>query len=217
MKFLLWCILLVLCWPLALIALVLYPLVWLLLLPFRLVGIAVEGALALVWALVTLPARICGSRLTRLAGGTPPAPVWRAGRPANPGCGIRSARSPRPRLFHCSHDTTVNHELHRAGVVEQNRPAHRQLDGHANGEHVVGGEPHSAARYVQGSPRSGFGDALAVEHLVAQFLSDLKAPFCAPLPLFVDGRLFLASLGHHAPPPIRKTTMEQRRAQDVFG
>jgi hypothetical protein len=57
-KFLLWCILLVFCWPLALIALVLYPLVWLLLLPFRLVGIAVEGVLELVWALVKLPARL---------------------------------------------------------------------------------------------------------------------------------------------------------------
>ena len=57
-KFLLFCILLVLCWPLALVALVLYPVVWLFLLPFRLVGIAVGGALELVWALVTLPARI---------------------------------------------------------------------------------------------------------------------------------------------------------------
>jgi hypothetical protein len=57
MKFLLWLILLVLCWPLALVALVLYPVVWLLLLPFRIVGIAVEGTLALVWAVVTLPAR----------------------------------------------------------------------------------------------------------------------------------------------------------------
>ena len=57
-KFLLWCLLLALCWPLALVALVLYPLVWLLLLPFRLVGIAVGGALELVWALVTLPARL---------------------------------------------------------------------------------------------------------------------------------------------------------------
>ncbi len=56
--FLLWCLLLVLCWPLALLALVLYPLVWLVLLPFRLLGIAVEGVLELVWALVTLPARI---------------------------------------------------------------------------------------------------------------------------------------------------------------
>lgn len=57
-KFLLWCILFVLCWPLALLALVLYPLVWLLLLPFRLVGIAVGGVLELVGALVFLPARV---------------------------------------------------------------------------------------------------------------------------------------------------------------
>ncbi|MGB7548215.1 MAG: hypothetical protein WBM14_10735 [Terracidiphilus sp.] len=57
-KFLLWCILLVLCWPLALIALVLYPLVWLLLLPFRLVGIAVGGVLELVSAIIFLPARV---------------------------------------------------------------------------------------------------------------------------------------------------------------
>jgi hypothetical protein len=54
----LWLILLFFCWPLALVALVLYPLVWLLLLPFRIVGIAVEGALELVWAVVTLPARL---------------------------------------------------------------------------------------------------------------------------------------------------------------
>ena len=59
-KFLLFCILLVLCWPLALLALVIYPLVWLVLLPFRLVGIAVEGVLSLVWAVVTLPARLLG-------------------------------------------------------------------------------------------------------------------------------------------------------------
>ena len=58
LKFLLWCILLLLCWPLALVALVLYPLVWLLLLPFRVVGIAVGGVLSLIWALVTLPARV---------------------------------------------------------------------------------------------------------------------------------------------------------------
>jgi hypothetical protein len=56
--FLLWCVLFVMCWPLALIALLLYPLVWLLLLPFRIVGIAVHGVLELVWALVTLPARL---------------------------------------------------------------------------------------------------------------------------------------------------------------
>jgi hypothetical protein len=57
-KFLLWCILLVFCWPLALLALVLYPIVWLLLLPFRIVGIAVDGVLELIWALFTLPARV---------------------------------------------------------------------------------------------------------------------------------------------------------------
>jgi hypothetical protein len=57
-KFLLWCILFVFCWPLALVALVLYPFVWLLLLPFRIVGIAVGGALELVAALIFLPARL---------------------------------------------------------------------------------------------------------------------------------------------------------------
>ena len=62
MKFLLWLILLAICWPLALAALVLYPLVWLLLLPFRMVGIVVDGALELVWAVITLPARLLRAR-----------------------------------------------------------------------------------------------------------------------------------------------------------
>ncbi|MGA3160515.1 MAG: hypothetical protein ABSC77_04805 [Terracidiphilus sp.] len=57
-KFLLWCILLVLCWPLALVALVLYPVVWLLLLPFRVLGIAVGGVLELIRAMILLPARV---------------------------------------------------------------------------------------------------------------------------------------------------------------
>jgi len=57
-KFLLWCILLILCWPLALAALLLYPLVWLLLLPFRLVGIAVDGVLQLVSGIILLPGRL---------------------------------------------------------------------------------------------------------------------------------------------------------------
>ena len=57
-KFLLWCILLVLCWPVALLALVLYPLVWLLLLPFRILGIAVTGVLELLRGIILLPARI---------------------------------------------------------------------------------------------------------------------------------------------------------------
>jgi hypothetical protein len=61
-RFILWLLLLVFCWPLALLALVLWPLVWLLTLPLRLVGIAVEGAFALLRALVLLPARVLGGR-----------------------------------------------------------------------------------------------------------------------------------------------------------
>ena len=57
-KFLLWCILLVLCWPLALLALIAYPIVWLLLLPFRILGIAVGGVLELVSAIIFLPVRL---------------------------------------------------------------------------------------------------------------------------------------------------------------
>ena len=57
-KFLLWCILFILCWPLAMLAVLLYPLVWLVLLPFRLAGIAVFGAMELVGALISLPVRL---------------------------------------------------------------------------------------------------------------------------------------------------------------
>ncbi len=57
-KFLLWCVLFILCWPLALLAIVLYPIVWLILLPFRLLGLAVHGALELVAAIIFLPARL---------------------------------------------------------------------------------------------------------------------------------------------------------------
>ena len=59
-KFLLWLLLLVVCWPLALLALVLYPLIWLLLLPFRLLGVTAMGVLELVKALFLLPARLLG-------------------------------------------------------------------------------------------------------------------------------------------------------------
>lgn len=61
-KVVLWLILFVLCWPLALLALVAYPLIWLFLLPFRLLGFAVEGVLAFVRALFLLPARLLGGR-----------------------------------------------------------------------------------------------------------------------------------------------------------
>jgi hypothetical protein len=56
--FILWCILLVLCWPLALLALVIYPIVWLILLPFRILGIAVDGVLELLRGILFLPARL---------------------------------------------------------------------------------------------------------------------------------------------------------------
>jgi hypothetical protein len=58
--FLLWLFLLFICWPLALLALIAYPFVWLLLLPFRILGFAVEGALSLVKAIIFLPARVLG-------------------------------------------------------------------------------------------------------------------------------------------------------------
>jgi hypothetical protein len=61
-KFLVWCVLFVLCWPLALLALVLYPIVWLLLIPFRIVGIAVDGVLGLMRGILMFPARLLASR-----------------------------------------------------------------------------------------------------------------------------------------------------------
>jgi len=64
MKFLLWLILLILCWPVALLAVLLYPLVWLLLLPFRLLGIAVDGVFELLRSIILLPARILGGPRT---------------------------------------------------------------------------------------------------------------------------------------------------------
>ena len=65
LKFLLWLLLVAVCWPLAVIALVMWPLVWLLSLPFRLVGIVVDGVFALLKALVMLPARVLGTRPAR--------------------------------------------------------------------------------------------------------------------------------------------------------
>lgn len=67
-KFLLWLLLLVVCWPLALLALVLWPIVWLVSLPFRLIGIAIEGVFALLSAIVTLPARLLGWRPAKVTG-----------------------------------------------------------------------------------------------------------------------------------------------------
>ena len=64
-KFLLWVLLFVLCWPLALLALLLYPIVWLLTLPFRLIGIAFDGLFAFIRAVVMLPARVLGGSPAR--------------------------------------------------------------------------------------------------------------------------------------------------------
>jgi hypothetical protein len=61
-SFLLWCILFVICWPLAILALLLWPLVWLITLPFRLLGIAVDGAFGLLRAIVMLPSRVLSGR-----------------------------------------------------------------------------------------------------------------------------------------------------------
>ena len=68
MKFLLWLLLLVICWPLALLALLLYPIVWLLTLPFRLLGIAVDGVFELLRSIVLLPARLLGGNPNRQRG-----------------------------------------------------------------------------------------------------------------------------------------------------
>lgn len=81
---LVWCVLFVVCWPLALLALVLYPVVWLLLLPFRIVGVAVEGVLSLVWTVLTLPARLLGAEPRRRAShryAQPAYPIRRGGYP----------------------------------------------------------------------------------------------------------------------------------------
>ncbi|HEY2151007.1 MAG TPA: hypothetical protein VGH34_09375 [Vicinamibacterales bacterium] len=65
MRFLAWCILFVLCWPIAVLALILYPIVWILSIPFRIVGIAVDGALGIVRGVVMLPARVLRGRPAR--------------------------------------------------------------------------------------------------------------------------------------------------------
>ena len=62
--FLLWCLLLLISWPIALLALIAYPFVWLILLPFRIVGVAVGGVLHLLWAIFTWPARLLGHRVS---------------------------------------------------------------------------------------------------------------------------------------------------------
>ena len=88
-KFLIWLILLVVCWPLALLALVAYPIVWLLLLPFRLVGIVVDGVFEFLGALIRLPARAIGGSRSGPDGATP----GQYGKPLTPESRRRKAAS----------------------------------------------------------------------------------------------------------------------------
>jgi len=83
LKLALWLLLLVICWPVAVLALLLYPLVWLLLIPFRILGIAVDGVLELLWSLLFLPSRILGGRSRAYTGR--PAPTGEGESAATPG------------------------------------------------------------------------------------------------------------------------------------
>ncbi len=65
LTFIVWILLFIFCWPLAIMALLIYPIIWLLLLPFRLLGIAVSGVLELIYAIITLPVRILTGRLRK--------------------------------------------------------------------------------------------------------------------------------------------------------
>ena len=85
-SFLLWCILLVMCWPLALLALVLYPLVWLVLLPFRIVGIAVGGVLELVRGIIFLPADFCAEEFAPRDGGAEISTMFPCAKPLSKAC-----------------------------------------------------------------------------------------------------------------------------------
>src|SRR5579872_468132 len=80
-----------------------------------------------------------------------------------------------------AHDAAENHELHRAVIVEQSRPAYGQLDRHAHRQGGVRGEPHATTRYIHGLSRPGFRDMLSVEQLIACIALDPKAFLTAPL------------------------------------
>src|ERR1035441_6480626 len=120
--------------------------------------------------------------------------------------------------FVAAHHAAVNHQFHRAGIVQQNRPVHRQFHGHTGGQHVLGGEPYAAARYIQGLAGARLGDALTVEHLVADLLLDQETPFRAPFAFneSVSGLVLWLSLDHGYR-LLWQITVGRLRAQDVFG
>jgi hypothetical protein len=81
---------------------------------------------------------------------------------------------------------SVDHELHRAVVIEQDRPRHREFDRHAGGEHTFRGKPDAAAGDVHRFAVSSLGNPLTVKHLVADFLFDLETPLVASFALAVS-------------------------------
>src|ERR1019366_4671836 len=113
-----------------------------------------------------------------------------------------------------AHHASVDHQLHRTGVVQQNRPVHGELHGHAAGQHVLGAEPHAAARDVDGSAHAGLGDALAEEHLITDFLIDLEATFDPSFPVDLAAeRSFFKGIDHQTPPSNRQITTCEPAAQ----
>jgi hypothetical protein len=104
-------------------------------------------------------------------------------------------------LVVAANDASVNHELHRAGIVEQHRPIHGKFYGHAGGEHALRREPDSATRNVPGFAQPGFCDALTIEHLVSNILFDLKAAFAAPILFTVIEDLVVLHIDHSHPLP----------------
>src|SRR5580765_1351544 len=108
-------------------------------------------------------------------------------------------------FFVAADNASVNHQFHRTGVVQQDRPTHRKLHRHAAGQHVLRAEPDPAAGNVHGSARPGFSDPLAVEHLITDFLINLEATFdpSFPVALAVE-RFVVVTVVHKHRLPIDK-------------
>src|ERR1017187_7428671 len=116
--------------------------------------------------------------------------------------------------FVAAHHASVDHQLHRTRFVQQNRPGHGKLHGHAAGQHVLRAEPHAAARDVHGPAHAGFGDALPIEHLVFYFLVNVEAALDPPFPIgFAAERSVFVALDHQTPPSNRQITTRAAKAQ----
>src|SRR5262249_8549695 len=102
-------------------------------------------------------------------------------------------------------------------IVEQNGPCHRKFDGHAGGEHGFGGEPDASARDVDRLAGSGFGDALSVQHFVADILLNVEAPLYAAFTLALRHQLVVLTLSFKHPDLLIQNAIWIRSAQDVFG